>query len=85
MASLRSLATRKAIFFDALIFTDSPVGELGPMPAARLGACRIVRSCRVPFPGKYMVNSSLLGSERTQGKSSGVFRRKRNNASARSR
>ncbi len=36
IASLRSLATRKATFFDALILIASPVAGLRPMRAGRL-------------------------------------------------
>ena len=42
----RSLAARKAIFFEALIFTGSPVCGLRPMRAARL------RTCRMPRPDR---------------------------------
>src|SRR5215475_9602946 len=44
MASLRSFATRKATFFDALILIASPVAGLRPMRAGRL------RTWRMPKP-----------------------------------
>src|SRR5215204_6274859 len=46
MASLRSLAGLKAIFFDALILIGSPVCGLRPMRAARLRTCRMPRPLR---------------------------------------
>src|SRR5436305_7634580 len=43
MASLRSLATRKATVFDALILIASPVAGLRPMRAGRLRTLRMPR------------------------------------------
>src|SRR3954471_725522 len=43
MASLRSLATRKATFFDALILIASPVAGLRPMRAGRLRTWKMPR------------------------------------------
>src|SRR6478735_477885 len=43
MASLSSLAARKAIFLEALILIDSPVAGLRPIRAARLRTCRMPR------------------------------------------
>src|SRR5690606_37508212 len=61
MASLRSFATRKATFFEALILMASPVAGLRPMRAARLRTCRMPRPVRrtlFPFFRFFTVSST---------------------------